>query len=66
MMERFTALRLGNNMICHGYDTRNKEIVEEIVSPFSNKVVTASRIKSVSEKYVLTNYLDGRWILGIY
>ena len=48
MMERVTALRLGNNMICHGYDTRNKEIVEEIVSPFSNKVVTASRINQLA------------------
>lgn len=40
-------------MISHGYDT-------------DNKVVAVSRIKSLSEKYILTDYLDGRWIYWEY
>lgn len=66
MRERFITLRLGSHMISHGYDSENKEILEEVAAPFSSKLVAVSRIKSVSEKYVLTDYLDGRWIYWEY
>lgn len=64
---KFIELNLGNHIISHGYDEQNKEITEEVnVEGFSKKVVALSRIKSVSEKYVLTDYLDGRWIYWEY
>jgi hypothetical protein len=53
-------------MVSHGYDSKNKEILEEVAAPFSSKLVAVSLIKSVSEKYVLTDYLDGRWIYWEY
>ncbi|GAL79353.1 hypothetical protein [Algibacter lectus] len=49
----FIEVTLGSHMISHGYDT-------------DNKVVAVSRIKSLSEKYILTDYLDGRWIYWEY
>ncbi|SFZ90964.1 hypothetical protein SAMN05428642_1011292 [Flaviramulus basaltis] len=63
----FIELSLGSHMISHGYDSENKEIVEHVsVETFSKKLVAISRIKSVSEKYILTDYLDGRWIYWEY
>ena len=62
MREKFITLRLGSHMISHGYDSKNKEILEEVTVPFSSKLLVVSRTKSGSEKYVLTDYLDGRWI----
>ena len=54
-------------MITHGYDQNNKEIEERVVvDGFSKKLVAVDRIKSVSEKYILTDYLDGRWIYWEY
>ena len=54
-------------MISHGYDADNKEVLEHVVvDGFSKKVVAVSRIKSLSEKYILTDYLDGRWIYWEY
>ena len=45
----------------------NKEIAEEIkVENPAKKVVAVSRIKSLSEKYILTDYVDGRWIYWEY
>ena len=63
----FIELTLGSHMISHGFDAENKEVLEHIsVEGFSKKVIALSRIKSVSEKYVLTDYLDGRWIYWEY
>ena len=63
----FIELTLGSHMISHGYDKDNKEITEEIlINGFSKKLVAISRIQSVSEKYILTNYVDGRWIYWEY
>ena len=63
----FIELSLGSHLISHGYDATNKEITEEIIiNGFSRKLVAISRIKSVSEKYILTNYADGRWIYWEY
>ena len=63
----FITITLGSHVISHGYDKDNNEITEEItVNGFSKKLVAISRIKSVSEKYILTNYTDGRWIYWEY
>lgn len=67
MKEKFIELTLGNYVIVHGYDDQNKEIAEQIdVKTFSKKIIHISRIKSVSEKYILTDYIDGRWIYWEY
>lgn len=58
---------MGTFVISHGYDENNKGIEEEIkVEGFSKKVVATDRIKSLSEKNILTDYLDGRWIYWEY
>ncbi|ULC59272.1 hypothetical protein MBM09_15360 [Flaviramulus sp. BrNp1-15] len=67
MSSKFIELTLGSHIISHGYNNENKEITEEVaVKEFSKKIVALSRIKSVSEKYILTDYLDGRWIYWEY
>jgi hypothetical protein len=67
MSEKFIELTLGNYIIVHGYDSQNKEIAEEInVEEFSKKIISMSRIKSVSNNYILTDYIDGRWIYWKY
>ncbi len=67
MKTKFIELTLGNHIISHGYDVMNKEITEEITAEgFSKKMIAISRIKSVSEKFILTDYVDGRWIYWEY
>ena len=64
---KFIELTLGSYVISHGYDNKNKEVLEHVHSEtFSKKLVAVSRIKSVSEKYILTDYVDGRWIYWEY
>ncbi|MBJ6366592.1 hypothetical protein [Snuella sedimenti] len=64
---KFIELTLGSYIISHGYDNKNKETLEHVRSDtFSKKVIAVSRIKSVSEKYILTDYVDGRWIYWEY
>lgn len=66
-MKKFIELSLGSFMISHGYDENNKEIEEYItIQGFAKKLVAVNRIKSLSEKYILTDYLDGRWIYWEY
>lgn len=66
-MKKFIEVSLGSYSISHGYDANNKEITENFkVEAFSKKIVALERIKSVSEKYILTDYLDGRWIYWEY
>ncbi len=63
--EKFIELTLGSHIVVHGYDDQNKEVVENVtVDTFSKKIININRIKSVSEKYILTDYSDGRWING--
>jgi len=67
MSTKFIELNLGSHIVSHGYDTNNKEITEEVkVEGFSKKVVAVSRIKSLSETHILTDYNDGRWIYWEY
>ncbi len=63
----FIELSLGSHIISHGYEINNKEITEEVkVEGYSKKTIAISRIKSLSEKYILTDYLDGRWVYWEY
>jgi hypothetical protein len=67
MIQEFIELTLGSYIISHGYNNKNKEVMEAITSDvFSKKLIAVSRIKSVSEKYILTDYVDGRWIYWEY
>ena len=67
MKEAFIELTLGSYIISHGYNSKNKEMMEPITSDnFSKKLIPVSRIKSISEKYILTDYVDGRWIYWEY
>ena len=64
---KFIELTLGSYIISHGYDNKNVEKLQHVNSDtFSKKIVPISRIKSVSEKYILTDYVDGRWIYWEY
>ena len=66
-MKKFVELHLGSHIISHGYDDSNTEIEESVtVEGFSKKLVSVDRIKSLSEKFILTDYLDGRWIYWEY
>ena len=64
---KFIELTLGSYVISHGYNNKNKEVLDHVPSEtFSKKVIPVDRIKSVSEKYILTDYVDGRWIYWEY
>jgi len=66
-MKKYIELTLGSCIISHGYDENNKEVEEKVVvKSYSKKVISVDRIKSLSEKYILTDYLDGRWIYWEY
>ncbi len=63
----FIELHLGSYIISHGYDNLNKEIIVQVPAKnFGKKLIAVSRIKSLSEKYILTDYADGRWIYWEY
>jgi len=63
----FIEISLGSHMISHGYNHENEEVLETVeIEGFSKKVVPLNRIKSLSEKYILTDYLNGRWIYWEY
>ncbi|WP_420602672.1 hypothetical protein [Flagellimonas sp.] len=63
---RFIELTLGNYTVSHGYEN-NKEILEDFKSDApSKKLVAIDRIKSLGEKYILIDYLDGRWVYWEY
>ena len=67
MNSNFIELTFGNYIIVHGYDKRNKEIAEEIMVEIpTKKVISFDRIKSLSKKYILTDYFGWKVdILGI-
>lgn len=67
MKNKFIKLKLGNHVIVHGFDVNNKEITEDvIVDEYSEKLVAIDRIKSIGEKFVLMDYIDGRWVYWEY
>ncbi|KPM49704.1 hypothetical protein [Jiulongibacter sediminis] len=63
----FIEIAVGSHQILHGFDEENKEVIEDVkVSSFSTKLIEVGRIKSISEKYILTDYGYGRWIYWEY
>ena len=63
----FIELYLGSYVISHGYDKSNKEMMTHVsADKFGKKLIAVARIKSLSEKYILTDYVDGRWIYWEY
>ncbi|MCT4698683.1 MULTISPECIES: hypothetical protein [Tenacibaculum] len=67
MSQKFIELHLKNHIISHGYDENNEEITVEVIAEnFSPKTIAVSRIKSLSDKYILTDYIEGRWIYWEY
>ncbi|MEE9362994.1 MAG: hypothetical protein V3U92_10395 [Cellulophaga sp.] len=66
-MKKYIEISLGSYTMSHGYDINNKEIKEEVsIAEFSRKVIAMDRIKSLSDTYILTDYVDGRWIYWEY
>ncbi|GAA5177866.1 hypothetical protein GCM10025771_15900 [Niveibacterium umoris] len=64
---RFVRVRVGSYLILHGFDENNAEITEAVaVEGYADKLVAVDRIKSVSERYLLTDYADGRLIYWEY
>ncbi|WP_299777168.1 hypothetical protein [uncultured Formosa sp.] len=67
MSKKFIELHLGSHVIIHGFDAQNKEISERVeASEFTKKLVAVSRIKSVSETFILTDYSNGRLVYWEY
>ncbi len=67
MSAKFIELNLRSHLVFHGYDENNKEITEEVIAEsYTPKTIAISRIKSLSDKYLLTDYTDGRWIYWEY
>ncbi len=64
---KFIELTLKNHIIVHGFDARNKEIIEEVeVKEAAKKIVTLDRILSISEKFILIKYAFDRIIYWEY
>ncbi len=64
---RFIELTLKNHTIVHGFDARNKEIIEEVeAANASKKLVAIDRILSVSENFILIQYAYDRIIYWEY
>ncbi|MEM9935501.1 MAG: hypothetical protein AAF824_17885, partial [Bacteroidota bacterium] len=63
----FIEVEVQNHMILHGFDENNKEILEEIaVEKPMKKLLAIGRIRSISEKYILTTYAFGRYVYWEY
>ena len=57
----FIEVTVSNQIVWHGYDQLNQEIVEHINDqPPVRKIVAVSRIQSISEKYILVSSGFGR------
>ncbi len=64
---KFIELTLKNHTILHGFDARNREVIEEVeVEEASKKIVAVKRILSISEKYILIKYAYDRVIYWEY
>ncbi|WP_159021750.1 hypothetical protein [Formosa sp. L2A11] len=67
MSKKFIEIHMGGHIIVHGFDADNKEITERVeASEFTKKIVAVSRIKSVSEDFILTDYSNGRLVYWEY
>ncbi|WP_109300281.1 hypothetical protein [Aquimarina sp. AU474] len=64
---KYIELTFKNHTIVHGFDARNREIIEEVeVKESSKKMVAIDRILSVSEKFILMQYAYNRIIYWEY
>ncbi len=63
---KFIQITTKNYLVFHGYDQNNQEIIEEVQSPATAKIIALDRIQSVTEKYVLTLSAHGRVIYWEY
>lgn len=56
---KFIQLTVKNHQIMHGFDENNQEILESIaVDKPIKKLIAINRIQSISEKFILTSYLN--------
>ena len=63
----FIKITTGNYLIVHGYDDKNKEIIETVtVEKPMVKIVAISRIQSISDKYILVTGSHGRLMYWEY
>jgi hypothetical protein len=54
-------------IIVHGYDEDGKEVSEDVKVPVpTKKIMAVSRIQSITDKYILTSSLQGRYIYWEY
>ena len=64
---KFIKVKIKDYIIMHGFDENNKEIEETVSVPeWSEKLIAVDRIMSVSEKFILTTYAEGRLIYWQY
>lgn len=64
---KFIKVKIKDYIIMHGFDDNNKEIEEVVSVPeWSEKLIAIDRIMSISEKFILTTYTDGRIIYWQY
>jgi IS1 family transposase len=63
----FVELQVSDQIIWHGYDEQNEEILQHVTGqPTTSKIVALSRIQSVSETYVLVSMGFGRFAYWKY
>jgi hypothetical protein len=63
----FVELLVSDQIIWHGYDDQNEEILQEVTEqPTTSKIVALSRIQSISENYVLVSMGFGRFAYWKY
>ena len=60
-VSKFLSLRVRSAIVMHGYDSENRELLEQVpAEPFVEKLIAIERIQSVSERYVLVTSSHGR------
>ncbi|WP_440877465.1 hypothetical protein [Thalassotalea sp. PLHSN55] len=58
---KFIELEVKTAVIVHGFDSDNKEIIEDVNEEnFVKKLISIERIQSISEDYVLVTSSHGR------
>lgn len=63
----FIEVKTKDHVIAHGFDEQNRAIEEQVtMAQWTTKIIAVERIKSVTEKYILTDYAQGRWIYWEY
>lgn len=64
---KFVEIVVQNHLVSHGFDEKNKEVLEEVfVENPRKKLIRVDRIQSISEKYILTSYGFDRLVYWEY